>query len=113
MGGVFKVRRKLLANSQLQVGKQGNVADQMQFGTAVGDFLSTGCLTMSTGSFVVANANAGDMVFLMAGSLPANIFIASACVTAASTITASFYNTGSGSATGVGITVNYLLISAS
>ena len=113
MGGVFKVRRKLLANSQMQVGKQGNVADQIVFGTTTGCMVQATTVTAVTGSFLAPNANAGDMVFLTAGSLPADVFIASACVTAASTITASYYNAGSATATAVTISAQYFIVSAS
>jgi hypothetical protein len=68
---------------------------------------------MSTASFVVPNAVDGDIVALTPGSLPADMFLASASVTAASTITASLYNSGSATAAAVELTMQYILLSAS
>jgi len=113
MGGVFKVRRKLLANSQLQVGKQGNVVDSVLFGNTTGCMVQATTVTMVTGSLLAPQAAVGDMVFLTAGSLPADVYIQSACITAASTITASYYNAGSATATAVTVSAQYFIVSAS
>ena len=108
-----KVRRKLLANSQFQLGPNGNVLDQILSGVVTGCMNAATTVTMSTGSFVVANANAGDMVFLTPASLPADAALVSACVTAASVVTGSFYNSGSATAAESAITMQYFIISAS
>jgi len=113
MGGVFKVRRKLLANSQFQVGKQGNVVDSVLFGQTTGCMVQATTVTGVTGSFLAPEAAVGDFVWLTAGSLPVDVTIVAACVTAASTITASYYNSGSATATAATITAQYLIFSAS
>jgi len=110
----FKTRRTLISKGGTKTGSDGNIVRQIMAGTTTGCMNVATTVTQSTGSFVVAGLPADALIIgFIPGSLPADVFLPSASVTAASVITASFYNSGSATAAESAITMQYWAISAS
>lgn len=110
----FKVRRRLNATGGLAVGPTGgNYADAIHFGQVSASLPELATTETQVGSMLAPGVAEGDLVWLTPASLPSDAQIIAACATAASTITASYYNSGSATISTVDLTISYLAISPS
>ena len=113
----FKIRQGVLAVSGITTGSLGNATSKLQHGSKVVVCPSFGAIAGASGATetaIIANAAVGDMVFLTAASLPVGLNLIGAYISAASTLTMYFSTSGCQAiAAGLGLDINYLLISGS
>jgi hypothetical protein len=109
---VFKTRRKHLAKGGLQVGVNGQTVDDMLFGSACLNAPSAAADGRVTGSGAISNVADGDTVVITpVASLPAGLFLYSACGISGG-IAASWMNSGSTAiSTSADVAVNYFVLS--
>ena len=109
----FSASKTASFNGAVRISSIGTSFSKIQAGTANGCHPTLAANVLGVGSILIANAAVGDLVFLTPGSMPPTLTLISACITAASKVSASFYNSGSPSATESAITFQYFIITAS
>ena len=88
MGGKYKIRRPILAMSEvtavdgLTVGTGMTSLSRMYFGKDLCSALATGAASVFTASFAAASVKTTDIIFITSSSAPAGVMIGGAsCVT--------------------------------
>ena len=109
----FSASKTASFNGAFRVSSVGTSIQKIQTGTANGCHPTLTSDVLGVGSILIPNAAVGDLVFLMPGSMLPLLNLLAACVTAASKVSASFYNSGSATSTESAITFQYILIQAS
>lgn len=98
MGGKYKIRRPILAMSEvtavdgLTVGTGATSLSRMYFGKALCSSLATGAASVFTASFAAASVAVTDTVFITSSSAPAGVVIGGASCVVAGVIKVYCYN---------------------
>ena len=110
LGGVHKVRRRLLAKGGMKVGSNGTTINKILAGTVSACVPVVNASAVGTGSMLIPDAEAGDRVILSGSQGSAGIGVYAAIATAACSVTACYFNpTGTNSSAST-LTFSYILM---